>query len=104
LLKVAITFSAPPLSVKTISAMTVGDDVKIWQDCISPPSGVIADSMSALVVPGAKLLPMTVYGPASPRIVIPVPSRWKDALVGLFLEVAPSAGAAGGCFDDLITA
>lgn len=38
---------------------------------IGPPLGCIADSMSAAVVPGAKLLPTTRYGPgAVPRMVI----------------------------------
>ena len=69
LLNVAITFSAPALSVNTISAMTVGVDATILQRWISPPIGSIADSMSAAVVPGAKLLPCTTYGPAKPRIL-----------------------------------
>ena len=38
---------------------------------IGPPLGCIADSMSAAVVPGAKLLPTTRYGPgAVPRMLI----------------------------------
>lgn len=38
---------------------------------IAPPLGCIADSISAAVVPGAKLLPITRYGPgAVPRIFI----------------------------------
>ena len=68
-----MTFSAPVLSVNTISAMTVGVDVKILQLCSSPPMGSIADSISADVVPGAKLLPCTTYGPANPRILYPLP-------------------------------
>ena len=74
LLNVAITFSAPLLSMKTISAITVGDEVMTLQLVISPPIGVMADSMSAAVVPGAKLLPTTTYGPASPRMLIPIPA------------------------------
>ena len=74
LLNVAMTFSAPALSMKTISAITVGDEVIILQLVISPPIGVMADSMSADVVPGAKLLPTTTYGPAKPRMLIPVPA------------------------------
>ena len=81
LFNVAITSSAPPLSMKTISAITVGDDVMTRQECISPPTGIIADSISADVVPGAKLLPTTVYGPASPRILIPMPASWTFLLV-----------------------
>lgn len=53
--------------------MTVGVDVMTLQLCISPPLGIIADSMSAAVVPGAKLLPMTTYGPAVPRMLISSP-------------------------------
>lgn len=75
LLNVAITFSAPILSTKTISAMTVGDDVITLQLVISPPTGIIADSISAAVVPGAKLLPTTTHGPAKPRILMPLPAR-----------------------------
>ena len=55
--------------------MTVGEAVSILQLCISPPLGIIADSMSAAVVPGAKLLPMTTYGPAVPLILISSPGR-----------------------------
>lgn len=54
--------------------MTVGVDVIILQLSISPPLGIIADSMSAAVVPGAKLLPMTTYGPAVPRMLISSPN------------------------------
>lgn len=50
--------------------MTVGAELMILQLCISPPLGTIADSMSAAVVPGAKLLPITTYGPAVPRMLI----------------------------------
>lgn len=74
LLNVAITFSAPLFSAKAISANTVGEEVMTLQLKISPPIGVMADSMSAAVVPGAKLLPTTIYGPASPRILIPFPA------------------------------
>lgn len=73
LLNVAITFSAPAFSVNTISAMTVGVDATILQLCSSPPMGSIADSISAAVVPGAKLLPCTTYGPAKPRMLYPLP-------------------------------
>jgi len=54
-----MTLSALFFSLKTISAMTVGEEVKILQLCISPPLGIMADSISAAVVPGAKLLPTT---------------------------------------------
>ena len=69
LLKVAITLSALCLSTNTISAMTVGVEVMILQLCISPALGTMADSISAAVVPGAKLLPITTYGPARPRML-----------------------------------
>ena len=36
----------------------------------TPPTGVIALSISAAVVPKAKFLAITAYGPASPRIEI----------------------------------
>ena len=39
------------------------------QDSISPVMASIADWMSALVVPGAKLLPTTQYGPAAPLML-----------------------------------
>jgi len=38
---------------------------------LTPPTGVIALSISAAVVPKAKFLAMTTYGPASPLIVKP---------------------------------
>ena len=69
LLKVVMTLSALCLSTKTISAMTVGVEVMILQLCISPALGTMADSISAAVVPGAKLLPITTYGPARPRML-----------------------------------
>lgn len=71
LLKVEITLSALLLSANIISAMTVGVEVMILQLCISPTVGTIADSISAAVVPGAKLLPITTYGPARPRMLNP---------------------------------
>ena len=41
----------------------------IAQDSISPATISMVDCMSALVVPGAKLLPTTTYGPAAPLIL-----------------------------------
>lgn len=49
--------------------MTVGEEVMTLQLCIFPPLGTMADSISAAVVPGAKLLPITTYGPAIPRML-----------------------------------
>ena len=37
----------------------------------SPPTGCIAASMSAAVVPGAKLLAITTYGPADDGFAMP---------------------------------
>jgi hypothetical protein len=37
-----------------------------------PPTGVIALSISAAVVPGAKFCAITTNGPARPRIVMPL--------------------------------
>jgi hypothetical protein len=51
--------------------MTLGLSVIIRQLRATPPIGVIALSISAVVVPGAKFLAMTTYGPASPLIEIP---------------------------------
>lgn len=51
--------------------MTVGEDDNILQLCRTPVLGTMADSMSAAVVPGAKLLPITTYGPAKPRMLNP---------------------------------
>lgn len=42
-----------------------------------------ADSMSAAVVPGAKLLACTTKGPAVPRIERPAPGSWeRDCVMG----------------------
>lgn len=68
-----MTFSAPAFSEKMISAMTVGWALIKRQDKISPPIEDIEASMSDAVVPGAKLLAMTVNGPAAPRMVNPPP-------------------------------
>jgi hypothetical protein len=59
LLKVSITLSASPAFVKAISAMTVGCAAISLQNCKSPPTLRITLSMSAAVVPGAKLLATT---------------------------------------------
>lgn len=54
LLNVSMTLSAPSLLSKTISAMTIGCDLSKRQLWTIPPMGVIALSISAAVVPGAK--------------------------------------------------
>jgi len=55
-----------------ISAMTLGLSAMRRQLSATPPTGVIALSISAAVVPNAKFFAMTIYGPAIPRIDIPV--------------------------------
>jgi hypothetical protein len=59
LLKVSITVSAALTSAKPISAMTVGLAAMSLQYRRSPPTLRITLSMSAAVVPGAKLLATT---------------------------------------------
>lgn len=73
LLKVAMTLSAPSLVANVSSTMTVGDAVNILQPSVSPPWGARTASISEAVVPGAKLLAMTVKGPvlATPRMLKP---------------------------------
>lgn len=72
--KFATTLSAPCLSAKAISAVTVGYVDTTLQLTIAPPTGSSADWISAAVVPGAKLLPITTNGPEpAPLIEIPMP-------------------------------
>lgn len=71
-LKVSMTRSPPSRDVNAISTIMMGFDLTIRQLTISPPTGVMALSMSAAVVPGAKFCAMTVNGPARPRMVIPM--------------------------------
>jgi hypothetical protein len=59
LLNVSMTLSASPTFVKPISAMTVGCAAMSLQNCSSPPTLLITLSISAAVVPGAKLLATT---------------------------------------------
>lgn len=66
-----MTVSADGFSAKIISAITVGLADMIRQLIISPATPTIADSMSAAVVPGAKLLACTMNGPAVPLMDIP---------------------------------
>jgi hypothetical protein len=56
--------------------MTVGAAVSNRQPSVSPACGDMTASISAAVVPGAKLLAITVYGPpvATPRMLKPAPS------------------------------
>lgn len=76
LLNVSMTFSPPSLDANAISTMMNGCVLTISQPTISPPTGVIALSISAAVVPGAKFCAMTAKGPASPRIVMPASRVW----------------------------
>lgn len=69
---VAITLSAPSLLSNTISAITIGLCFMIRQLSIRPPMGVMAFSISAAVVPGAKFCAITAKGPARPLIVNPL--------------------------------
>lgn len=69
LLNVSITRSPPSRDTNSISTRINGLVLTIRQLAISPPTGVMALSMSAAVVPGAKFCAMTLKGPASPRIV-----------------------------------
>ena len=78
-LKVLITASAMAFSANTISAMMVGledmmrhDVVSMWP-LVSVTIVCSADSMSAAVVPGAKLLASTTNGPAAPLMLRPGP-------------------------------
>lgn len=72
-LKVSITRSPPSRDAKASSKRRNGFDLTMRQLRISPPMGVIALSISAAVVPGAKFCARIVKGPARPRIVIPMP-------------------------------
>ena len=49
----------------------MGFSAMITQLTTTPPTGVIALSISAVVVPGARFLAITKYGPARPRMDIP---------------------------------
>jgi hypothetical protein len=85
LLKVDMTLSALSLESKTISTTTVGAALISLQLWISP-NGAIADTTSAAVVPGAKLLATTVKGPpvATPRMLNPGAS---SRAAGMLLRV-----------------
>jgi hypothetical protein len=78
-LNVLITASAMAFSAKTISATIVGVEDMMRQEVVSiePLVSVTivcrADSMSAAVVPGAKLLASTMKGPAAPLMLRPGP-------------------------------
>jgi hypothetical protein len=67
-----MTELAPSLVSKTISAITLGLVATMVHSRILPPTGVIALSISAAVVPGAKFWAWMVAGPAIPRIDKPV--------------------------------
>ncbi len=74
-----MTLSAMVRSEYTISAVTAGSrDVELsWHEMspLWPSESVLslatADSISAAVVPGAKLVAMTVKGPAAPFMEMP---------------------------------
>ncbi len=76
--------SAPSLLSKTISASTIGCCFTSQQLVTIPPIGVMALSMSAAVVPGAKFCAMTTYGPAKPLMLMPL-------LNGVVVVVAAAA-------------
>lgn len=65
-----MTRSPPSLETNDISTIMMGWVLMILQPTISPPTGVMALSISAAVVPGAKFCAMTLKGPARPRIVM----------------------------------
>ena len=73
------TRSATFLSVKTNSAMTVGrldmsrQVFRVLMPSASSECWEKADSMSAAVVPGAKLEAVTLNGPEAPLILRPDP-------------------------------
>ena len=75
-----MTLSAIPRSENTISATTAGLVAMTRQDNMPVPplsstvSPCRADSISAAVVPGAKLLASTVKGPALPFMLRPFPA------------------------------
>lgn len=73
LLNVSMTLSASPASEKPISAMTVGCAAISLQNCSSPLTLRITLSMSAAVVPGAKLLAITAYGPPAAPLMLMLP-------------------------------
>jgi hypothetical protein len=102
-LKVSITLSAPSLLSKTISAITIGFVLTIRQLLINPPTGVIALSMSAAVVPGAKFCASTTNGPARPRIVKPFSGTVGATVAFLVIALGPVgiAGPVGGCCVEL---
>lgn len=96
LLKVAMTLSAPSLLSKTISAMTIGCCFSTRQLVTMPPTGVMALSMSAAVVPGAKFCAITTNGPASPLMVMPLLNALAPAIIAFgAVGVAPLAN--GDC-------
>lgn len=70
LLKVSTTLSAPSFVSKMSSAITFGCSEIKRQDITTPPTGVMALSMSAAEVPGERFFAITTYGPASPLIDI----------------------------------
>jgi hypothetical protein len=83
LLKVSMTVSAAVTSAKPISAMTVGLAEMSLQYSRSPPTLRITLSMSAAVVPGAKLLATTTYGPPAAPLMLMIAEepalrvRWR---------------------------
>lgn len=70
MLNVSTTLSAPSFVSKIISAITFGRSVINRQDITTPPTGVIALSISAKEVPCDRFFTITIYGPARPRIDI----------------------------------
>lgn len=95
LLNVSMTLSPPSRETNTISAMRKGFVLTILQLTISPPTGVMALSISAAVVPGAKFWPRRAYGPARPRMVRPLPDvAWNEGVTTLTWSVSILSTAA----------
>lgn len=78
--------------------MTVGRALRMAHETIMPPIGSIVARMSRSEVPGAKLLPMTTYGPARPRMLKPEEaSAAAVAAVKLFSFRRAGFGAFRAC-------
>jgi hypothetical protein len=84
-----MTLSPPSLDANSISTKMNGSVFTILQLSIGPPTGVIALSTSAAVVPRAKFCAMTQNGPARPRM-----EKLDDAAAGAGLIVTCWAASA----------
>lgn len=93
-----MTRSAPSFVSNSISAIVIGCVLRIRHLLTKPPTGSIALSMSAAVVPGAKFCANTTYGPASPRIEMPLATggaagAWAASCCSPPLRLLPPAPA-----------